>query len=347
MEYFTVSDIGNKGFYPVPEKLFNNKIYQKKVIKYKKIKEHGIMVKKEVFTTEDILSDTSKLMYGIMVRYLNFSLNNGWFDSDKRVYIKLSVTTLSKIMNKSRDTIVKCKNQLEEAGLLKIVKNQYDNDTFYLGKVKNKPENEIILEVEDRRKNEEEYLPKTLEVETIDQSKLSDKLVETIDQGVVETIDPIKDSFKVIKKSSSTDPAATSLDDFEKELKTLISKTSVSRLNANTLKNIKGYSHGDIEQVKRAIKFMHLKNKSMTADILVAILRDKDFDEKEALDPMKLKASDKIDFMTKKLGKIKVKELRSDLLKEMGFDGPHVDNELDNILCRHFNNFIQEGGIYV
>jgi len=149
------------------------------------------------------------------------------------------------------------------------------------------------------------------------------------------------------KDSSSTDPAAASSDDFEKELKTLISKTSISKLNPNTLKNIKNYSRGDIEQVKRAIKFMQRKNKSMTADILVAILRDKDFDEKEALDPIKLKASDKIDFMIKKLGKAKVKELRDEVLKDIGFDGPPVDNELGNILCRHFNKFIQEGGVYV
>jgi hypothetical protein len=250
-------------------------------------------------------------------------------------------------MNKSRDTIIKCKNQLEEAGLLKIVKNQYDNDTFYLGKVKNKPENEIILEVEDRRKNEKNLSPKILEVDIIDQSKLSEKLVDNIDQEVVETIDPNKDSFKVIKKSSSTNPAAASSYDFEKELKTLISKSSISKLNTNTLKNIKNYSQEDIKQVKRAIKFMYLKNKSMTADILVAILRDRDFDEKESLDPIKLKASDKIDFMIKKLGEIKIKEFRDKVLKDIGFEGSHVDNELDNILCQHFNKFIQEGGIYV
>ncbi|WP_028857231.1 replication initiator protein A [Psychrilyobacter atlanticus] len=344
MEYFTISDISNQGFYPIPEKLFNNQHYQKKVKKIKKIKEREVMVPKEVITTEELISDTSKLMYGIMCRYLNFSLQNGWFDEDKRVYIKLSVTTLSKILNKSRDTIVKSKKQLEDVKLLKIIKTKYESDIFYLGKVKDKPKDDIFMEIEDQIK-----AAKILEVEDVDQSKLSDELVEDVDSNLVEDVDSnkdmlIRDHKRVVAEKK--DPAAASDEIILKNIKELIVKNGFKNYNSQTLKNIKNYSKGSTEEVKKVIKFMKLKNKSLNSKILVAILKDKDHLVVDPIDIKKVPRKEKIKFMVEKLGEYQIRSMRNKILKDIGYECQGVDDDLGNQLCKKYNKLkTQEGSI--
>ncbi len=350
MEYFTVGDIANQGFYPIPEKLFNNKHYQKKVKKIKKVKEKGFMVPKEIETVEELLSDTSKIVYGVMCRYLNYSLRNGWFDKDKKVYIKLSVTTLAEMLNKSRDTIIKCKKQLETVGLLEIIKEQHKADTFYLGKVKDRPEEDIVMEMESRIKDEIQP-PKILEVDNIDQSKVSDEAVESIDLEVVESIDPIRvlptrDNKRVVAEEEGN-PTAAPEDNFTKNLEDLLLESAVKNTNSNTLKNISTLTNGDIQEVKRAIAFMKLKNKSMTPGILVAILRDGDYKDSGSITPREIRRDEKIEFMASKLGEQEVRRLRGLVLSEIGFECTGVDDQLGNILCRKFNEYLAKGGAYV
>lgn len=345
MEYFTVGDIANQSFYPIPEKLFNNKHYQKKVKKIKKVKEKGLMVPKEIITTEELLSDTSKLMYGVMNRYLNFSLQNGWFDDEKRVYIKLSVTTLAEILNKSLDTVIKSKKQLESVGLLKIVKTQYKSDTFYLGKVKNRPETDILIEIENRIKDEN-----ILELESIEYSKDSGEVLESIESRVLDNIEPIRvvpirDNKRVVAEEEK--PAVASENDFTENLKEFLSKSSIKNLNPNTINNIVTFSKGDIQEVERAITFMKVKNKSMTPDILVAILRDGDYKEPGNIAQKDIRRDEKIEFMAFKLGENEVRRLRGLILNEIGFECTGVDDQLGNVLCRKFNEYLVKGGTYV
>lgn len=255
MDYFTVGDIANQGFYPIPEKLFNNKHYQKRVKKIKKIKERGFMVPKEIITVEELLSDTSKIVYGVMCRYLNYSLQNGWFDQDKRVFIKLSVTTLAEMLNKSRDTIIKCKKQLETVGLLKIIKEQHQSDTFYLGKVKDRSQDDIILELENRIKSQKEP-SQILEVEIIDQSKPSDVVVETIDSEVVETIDPIRVlTIKDSNRETTTSSSSSENTSVVQTLEHLDYKTS-----PGTIKNLEKLNPS-AERLSQVVEYARKNNK--------------------------------------------------------------------------------------
>lgn len=349
MEYFTISDISNQGFYPIPEKLFNNQYYQKKVKKIKKIKEKGAMVPKEIITVEELISDTSKLMYGIMSRYLNLSLQNGWFDKDKRIYIRLSVTTLSKILNKSRDTIIKSKKQLEDVKLLKIIKTKYESDIFYLGKVKDKPKTDIFMEIQDRIKRDN-----ILEVEDIDQSKLSDKLVEGVDSNLVEDVDPNRDMLIRDKKrvvAEEANPTAAPEDDFFKNLKDLLIKNGFKKYNSQTLKNIKNNSKGSLEEVKKVIEFMKLKNKAINSKILVAILKDEDHKVVEPVDLKKISKADKVAHMLKIIKQDEIDDLCNQIAKSFGYqeyndlsksDENIVNIELENIFCRRYNK-LQRG----
>jgi len=146
-----------------------------------------------------------------------------------------------------------------------------------------------------------------------------------------------------IKSSSTT----TSGDEFITNLKDLLSKSAVKNLNLNTLSNIAKFSNSNIQEVERAIAFMKLKNKSMTPGVLVAILRDGDFRDKGSTAPKEIKRNDKIAFMARKLGEPEVKRLRLKVLKSIGFECAGIDDQLGNILCRKFNNFLDEGGSYV
>ncbi|RGJ31227.1 replication initiator protein A [Fusobacterium varium] len=161
MEYITISDIDGKGFYQLNKSLFNNQHYQKKIKKIKIIKGE----KKEIITIKDNLSDTSKILYSLLCNQLSRSLENGWWDEFKRVYVKFSLEKLALILNKSRDTIITCKKELEENGLLEIKDTGLGKaDIFYIGKVKDRPIEDIEFEILDLTFNQP--------VETFDSIKL-------------------------------------------------------------------------------------------------------------------------------------------------------------------------------
>ena len=149
-----------------------------------------------------------------------------------------------------------------------------------------------------------------------------------------------------IKDKSSSMPAAPS-EEFEKELKKLLPNFSIQHLNKNSVKNIKKYSRGDISQVEEVLKFMHLKNKSMTPDILVAILRDGDHTKPESIKPKEIKRNDKIKIMSEKLGEKEIKRLRNLVINDIGFEGEYVERELGNVLCKKYNELMREGSLNV
>lgn len=150
---------------------------------------------------------------------------------------------------------------------------------------------------------------------------------------------PPKDS-----SSTETNPAASD-DDFFKELKTILSEASIKNHNSNTLKNIKNYSNGDINEVKKVIEFIKLKNKNMNSKVLVAILKDKDHQIVEPVDIKKVPRKEKIAFMIEKLGEFKIRSMRNAILKEIGCECQGVDDDLGNQLCKKYNKLKTQGGI--
>lgn len=149
----------------------------------------------------------------------------------------------------------------------------------------------------------------------------------------------------VAKKKGST---AAPEDTFFKNLKDLLSEASIKNQNSNTLKNIKEFSNGDLEEVKKVIGFIKLKNKNMNSKVLVAILRDKDHQVIEPVEVKKVTRKEKINFMVNKLGEIEINDLR-ERVKEQTFkgeEGSFVNTELENVLCKRFNKYISDGGTY-
>ncbi|WP_028856986.1 hypothetical protein [Psychrilyobacter atlanticus] len=149
----------------------------------------------------------------------------------------------------------------------------------------------------------------------------------------------------VAKKKGST---AAPEDTFFKNLKDLLSKASIKNQNSNTLKNIKEFSNGDLEEVKKVIEFIKLKNKNMNSKVLVAILRDKDHLIVEPVELKKVTRKEKINFMVNKLGEIEINDLREKVKEQTfkGEEGCFVNTELENVLCKRFNKYISDGGTY-
>ncbi|UUV16987.1 hypothetical protein NRK67_03500 [Fusobacteria bacterium ZRK30] len=149
----------------------------------------------------------------------------------------------------------------------------------------------------------------------------------------------------VAKKKGS---AAAPEDTFFKNLKDLLSKASIKNQNSNTLKNIKEFSNGDLDEVKKVIEFIKLKNKNMNSKVLVAILRDKDHQIVEPIELKKITRKEKINFMVNKLGEIEINDLREKVKEQTfnGEEGSFVNIELENVLCKRFNKYISDGGTY-
>lgn len=200
MDYITIADIDGKGYYQLNKNLFNNQHYQKKIKKIKTIKNKQI----EVTTVKDNLSDTSKILYSILCDQLRRSLENGWWDELKRVYVKFSIEKLATILNKSKDTIVTCKKELEENALIKIKDGGIGRaDVFYIGKVKDRPVEDIEIELLDQTVSSKDNFNEP--VESFDQSKTSGKPVENVDSKPVENVDSINLLYKTNNKTSSSE----------------------------------------------------------------------------------------------------------------------------------------------
>ena len=148
------------------------------------------------------------------------------------------------------------------------------------------------------------------------------------------------------EKSSSTEklkPATAFDETFFKNLKELLLKKNFKNYNSQTLKNLENYSNGDLEEIKKVIKFMELKNKILNSKILVAILKDGDH---KVVDLKKVTRKEKIAHMLKITFQDEINDLCNQIAKSFGFgeyeklsksEENIVNTELENIFCKRYN----------
>lgn len=67
------------------------------------------------------ISNSAKLLYGLMLDRMSLSARSGWFDDENRVYIKYSVKSIMEDMNCSKMTAVGILKELQGIGLLDVV----------------------------------------------------------------------------------------------------------------------------------------------------------------------------------------------------------------------------------
>ena len=204
MDYITIADVEKNGFYPLSKQLFNNKFYQKKIRKMKTINDKkGNSKKVEVIVIEEKLKDTTKILYSILCEQLNRSIANGWWDEERRVFVKYSLEKLSLLLNKSKDTVKTCLKELEDNELLESVSDGIGKaNLFYLGKIKEKSMEDIEMEYEDKIPLISKPFNKP--VESFDQSKTSLEPVENFDSKPVESFDSINYILLTNNKNTTT-----------------------------------------------------------------------------------------------------------------------------------------------
>ncbi|MCS5421884.1 MULTISPECIES: hypothetical protein [Psychrilyobacter] len=142
------------------------------------------------------------------------------------------------------------------------------------------------------------------------------------------------------------DPAAASDETFLKNLKELLIKNNFQNYNSQTLKNIKEFSNGNLNEVEKVLEFMKLKNKAINSKILVAILKDGDHKVVEPVDLKKVTRADKVAHMLKITAQDEVDDLCDQLAKSFGYerynnlnktDENIVNIALENIFCKRYN----------
>ena len=147
----------------------------------------------------------------------------------------------------------------------------------------------------------------------------------------------------VAKKKSS---ATASEDNYFQNLRELLIKNNFKNYTSQTLKNIKNYSKGSLEEVTKVIQFMKLKSKAINSKVLVAILKDGDHKIVEPVDLKKVPKADKVAHMLKITTQDEIDDLCNQIAKSFGYekysnlsksDENIVNTELENIFCRRYN----------
>lgn len=269
MTFIKITDINKSSFFRIEKELFNNSFYQKEIKKEKNIVVKGETKIVEVTVIKEKLSDTSKILYSILCDLLPQSVKNGWYDNNQNIYIKFSVEKLSKLLNKSVDTIVSCKKELEVNELIKIVKKGYGKaDIIFLCAIKNRSskkeknnmdcwknnidedieklvaeKNSIISSIENRKE-----IIDTLSSEKAVEKKWEDfeKIKEIVESKPIENFESIKTIFIKKRKTTKKEKNISSSYNFLKQEKySLLKNTTIT----NIVKFIPDIAENQVDEI--------------------------------------------------------------------------------------------------
>lgn len=269
MTFIKITDINKSSFFRIEKELFNNSFYQKEIKKEKNIVVKGETKIVEVTVIKEKLSDTSKILYSILCDLLPQSVKNGWYDNNQNIYIKFSVEKLSKLLNKSVDTIVSCKKELEVNELIKIVKKGYGKaDIIFLCAIKNRSskkeknnmdcwknnidedieklvaeKNSIISSIENRKE-----IIDTPSSEKAVEKKWEDfeKIKEIVESKPIENFESIKTIFIKKRKTTKKEKNISSSYNFLKQEKySLLKNTTIT----NIVKSIPDIAENQVDEI--------------------------------------------------------------------------------------------------
>lgn len=117
-----------------------------------------ILVKDESFRS---ISNTAKLMYGLLLDRMSLSVRNGWLDSENRVYIYYKIEELTEELNCSKPKVIKLMSELEGIGLIERKKRGFGKpDMIYVKKfIRNEENGEKEAEKKVNTDDDSDYLP--------------------------------------------------------------------------------------------------------------------------------------------------------------------------------------------
>jgi Replication initiator protein A (RepA) N-terminus. len=104
-DYYYGSEAEQYTFYRFPKVLFSNDRYKS-------------------------MSDSAKILYGLMLDRMGLPLKNGWLDKENRVFIYFTLEDLQEYMNCGHNKGVKIMAELDNIGLIERVKQGLGRPTI-------------------------------------------------------------------------------------------------------------------------------------------------------------------------------------------------------------------------
>lgn len=146
------------------------------------------------------LSDSAKLLYGLMLDRMSLSARNGWFDEEERVFIKYSFSNIMEDLNCAKEKASKLMKELEDIGLIWRVSQIGRANVIY---VKNFVSVEVVEE-EDQYENQTGSEIELVENgENINRTSAEIEPVRNSDQYEIQTSSGTEIELSVVRKSNA------------------------------------------------------------------------------------------------------------------------------------------------
>ena len=143
------------------------------------------------------ISNSAKLLYGLMLDRMSLSARSGWFDDENRVYIKYSVKNIMEDMNCSKMTAVGLLKELQGIGLLDVVQRNGLANIIY---VKNFVSEERSASVDQSKKcTGKDTVPDTSDRSEQD-TGIESRPVQKEDESEMHTSTGIENRLEVVQK---------------------------------------------------------------------------------------------------------------------------------------------------
>lgn len=208
------------------------------------------------------LSDSAKLLYGLMLDRMSLSVKNGWLDEQNRVYIKYSFSGIMEDLNCAREKASKLLKELEEIGLIwKVTQIGHASIIYVKNFVKSVEDEANMFDMQTSPKNEQV-------AETLENSSRTSMDVEQVRKS---------NSFEKLT-SSGTENEQRAV----REANTNYNNSNNTDFNNTNQINRTSSEEVDEDAMDKAIEYMEIIKENIDYDVLMdnKQWRDRDmFDE--------------------------------------------------------------------
>lgn len=146
------------------------------------------------------LSDSAKLLYGLMLDRMSLSARNGWFDEEERVYIKYSFSNIMEDLNCAKEKASKLMKELEDIGLIWRVSQIGRANVIY---VKNFVSAEVVEQADRYEKRTGTEIELVENEGNIHRTSTESELVRNSDQYEKQTGSCTEIELPVVRKSNT------------------------------------------------------------------------------------------------------------------------------------------------
>lgn len=210
------------------------------------------------------LSDSAKLLYGLMLDRMSLSARNGWFDEAERVFIKYSFSNIMEDLNCAKEKASKLMKELEDIGLIWRVSQIGRANVIY---VKNFVSVEVVEE-EDQYDNQTGSEIELVENgENINRTSAEIEPVRNSDQYEIQTSSGTEIELSVVRKSNANNNK--------------LNNTNLS--NTSNQINLTGSEYESDDEMDEAEAYIELIKENIDYDVMMS---NKQWNDREMYDEL-------------------------------------------------------------